>query len=135
MGISISGTTLTFNDATTMTTAATAPSTALNGVGSYAGLMMKANNNLAIGSTIAGSSLAYNCTGLFTQNVSTQGGLQLPAPLVGLRQQLNNGTNGAGGTTVSGTWRRMDSGTIYVTATNCDGTYYNWGVALFVRIS
>jgi len=117
-----------FNDTTTQTTAAVTPSTALDGVGSYAVLMMAANNNLAIGGTIAGSSLRYNYTA---------GGQSSPNnPFFGRVGPGSPSSYNGGGTAVSGTWRKMSSGTVYFTEPDgYGGTLYSWSPALYVRIS
>jgi len=127
MGLSISGTTLTFNDATTMTTAATATSTAFDGIGTYAILMIATENNLATGSTIAGSSLRYNYTANSSnaaQDSSTWGFVY-----------ATNTTYNGGGSSASGTWRRMNSARVFFQFTNCCGTIRAYGTALYVRIS
>ena len=134
MGISISGTTLTFNDSTTMTTAATSTSTAEGAVGTYGIYMMGAASgpNVAYGATVAGSSLRYNYSvnntneTIFTNRSSTRN-----------QDYRTNATYGGGGTSLSGTWRRMSSGGDVYTNIPFDGeNYYNvYATALYVRIS
>lgn len=97
MAITVSGTTITFNDATTQTTAATAPTTAqvlsataaatAGAVGTYAWVANGANGSVAFGSTMAASAIKPSstytlaCCGRLTNYIST--------------------------TSLSGTWRMM----------------------------
>lgn len=105
MTITVGGTSITFNDATTQSTAAASPTTAnvlaatagasVGAVGTYAFLVFPGvtYTNFVAGSTYAGSTLAYS--GYISPD-STTGGL------------FGGGT----GATVSGTWRAMGSSTI-----------------------
>ena len=123
MGISISGTTLTFNDATTQTTAATAAAlvtttnvlnatagASVGAVGTYAFLVdtTNSNSNVAAGSTIAGSSLRYG-----NLSIDACGALSL----------------GRYSGTPSGTWRIMGYGARPV------GNFGDKYVTVFLRIS
>lgn len=129
MGVTVGGTSITFNDATVQTTAATAVSTAFGAVGTYAALMNAANSNVAIGGTVAGSSLRYDYTASGAATFYSNA-------LQGVRARINNSNYDGGGTAVSGTWRRMSSGNIYASITDpCNYTTYYWSVALYVRIS
>jgi hypothetical protein len=127
------GNVLTSNGTTWTSAAAPTASTALDGIGSYAVLMMGVSTNLAIGSTIAGSSLRYN----FTPNSanSTLGASANSAPFLGRRIRSNNSTYDGGGTALSGTWRKMSSGVTFVSVAGCGNTDYCWWEALYVRIS
>lgn len=103
-------------------TAVTQPSTAFDGVGSYAILMNAANSDLAVGGTIAGSSLRYGYAGSGSIGGAT-------------RQQVNISTYNGGGSAVSGTWRKMNSGSSYFVTTECTNTLYHFVTHLYVRIS
>jgi hypothetical protein len=118
--------------------AAGGASTAIDGVGAYQCLIMCVANDLATGSTIAGSSLRYN----YAATPTGDGQAAVVATL------LNSGninsifgiknigsSSHSSGTAVSGTWRRMDSGKIYGSYPTCCGTRYLFGVGLYVRIS
>lgn len=98
------------------------PGTGLGDVGSYAVLMMAANTNLATGGTIAGASLRYDYT------ASSTAGSEIPYTQLRSR---NVATYDGGGTSVSGTWRKVSSGTTYKVV--CGFSY--WYPALYVRIS
>lgn len=125
MPVTVRGTDILFNDGTTQSTAA-AVSTAFDGVGSYAILMMAANTNLATGGTIAGSSLRYDSSQ--SQDLKNTG-----TPFYALyRNAAGNSTYTFGGSAVSGTWRKMSPGSTYFV----DGYGIVWrGFALYVRIS
>lgn len=127
MAVTVSGTSITFNDATVQTTAASTPSTAFGDVGTYAVLLITVNTNLATGATIAGSSLRYNYTG----NSSNSFG----APFVGGRSRSSVNYDG-GGTALSGTWRKLSTGPTYIFRDlGCGLVAYDWVNALYVRIS
>lgn len=125
MPVTVRGGDILFNDGTTQSTAA-AVSTAFDGVGSYAILMMAANTNLATGGTIAGSSLRYDSSQ--SQALGTGN-----SPFYVLyRNSAGSSTYTFGGTAVSGTWRKMSPGATYFT--DAYGIPYR-GFALYVRIS
>ena len=96
MAVTVGGTSITFNDATTQTTAAVNATTAnvlaatagatAGAVGTYAFLRPANTTTYAAGSTLAGSSLRYN------------GALNAAEAVVYITSD---------GTTVSGTWRCM----------------------------
>jgi hypothetical protein len=100
-------------------------STDLGGVGSYAVLMMAANTNLATGSTIAGSSLRYD----YSPSSGVSGNT---TPFVQNRQRNTTNLYDGGGTALSGTWRKVSTGSTYI-AGGC--STYVWYLALYVRIS
>lgn len=125
MPITVGGTTITFNDGTTQSTAGGAPTTAqvltatagatVGAVGTYAYVGSTSAANVAAGGTIAGSSLRYvsivgssNTWFAFPTNVGF----------------------GSGGTP-AGTWRVM--GYIRGGSVSCFGEIY--GVTLCLRIS
>lgn len=128
MPITVGGTTITFNDGTIQSTAGGSPTTAqvltatagatFGAVGTYAALMNTANSNISAGSTIAGSSLRYD-TGT--------GGLGNSAG----SSSNNYNTSGAGGTALSGTWRKMSHGSLYIPSCG----FYQWSTGVFLRIS
>ena len=171
MAISISGTTLTFNDATTQTTARTASNTvtsivagtgitvsgatgavtvtnsspgavaSVNGqtgavvltnagdIGSIGVFMNASNTNVAYSSTIAGSSLRFNET-------ANQSAPQGQAPFY-FYYQICNANYGGGGTALSGTWRKLNTGSVFTsTFCGCSGiTTRNYMRALYIRVS
>lgn len=128
MAVTVGGTSVTFNDGTVQTTAATVAGTDFGSVGSYAVLMMAANTNLSTGSTIAGSSLRYNNTPNTSINITN-------SAFTGTRFRFNNSGYDGGGTALSGTWRKMSTGNTYFTENVCGSIYYYWLNALYVRIS
>jgi hypothetical protein len=92
-------------------------------------LLNAANNALrAADSTVAGSSLRYNPTSGITAG-------QTPFSII--HYQVNNSAYGGGGTALSGTWRKMGFGNVYVVNTDsCSGqTFYYWYSGLYVRIA
>lgn len=130
MPITVSGTSITFNDSTTQTTAFTGGGvTSLNGqtgaitntgfdnIGSYAFLANCTTTRCSPGTTIAGSNLRYQTTitqfggttlvseGSFTSSPRTRWYVQQ------LANRENSGNTGyvapQGSATVSGTWRAM----------------------------
>lgn len=130
MPVTVSGTSITFNDATVQTTAASAASTAFGGIGSYALLANAANADVATGGTVAGSSLRYDYGAPNSIASSSQSPYQTAFVYEG------GGSYSAGGSAVSGTWRKVSTGNVYRTYFNaCVGTVRIYHVALFVRIS
>jgi hypothetical protein len=121
-----------FNNGTTQDSAAAtvSSSTSLDGIGSYAVLTMAANNNLAIGGTIAGSSLRYNASLNASDNFHASISTNNPFQGAYIR---NASTYNGGGSAVSGTWRRMSGGTTY-SVDSYSGNYL-WLNSLYVRIS
>ena len=128
MAISISGTTLTFNDATTQTTAAVVSTStvlsatagaSLGAVGTYAFLGGGSTNTTYVaGSTYAGSGLRYAgaSKSTFSFNSTAYRGL------------VSGGTVGG---TPSGTWRAM--GNAQAITCGCGGTENPAGITLFLR--
>jgi len=142
---STSGNVLTSNGSTWVSqTPASAPVTSVNGltgavsmtglgdIGSYAVLIIATNTNVAVGSTVAGSDLRYGWTpNTGAVAASTNGYSAYSAN----RSNVSASYNG-GGTSLSGTWRKMSTGATYGTITSgCCSTVYYWMAALYVRIS
>ena len=100
--------------------------TTFDSIGSCAILVSAQNSDTAVAGTIAGSSLRYN---LSTLNVGNNGSLTF-----GHVTQGSNTYNG-GGTSVSGTWRKMSGGPNYAVVTNCTDTFYYFMASLWVRVS
>jgi len=142
---SSSGNVLTSNGSTWVSQApAAAPVTSVNGltgavsmtglgdIGSYAVLMIATNTDVAAGSTVAGSGLRYGWT-------PNQGLLSVPGTYSAYGANRNSGSSSynGGGTSLSGTWRKMSTGATYASFTDpCTGTTtYYWLAALYVRIS
>jgi hypothetical protein len=142
---STSGNVLTSNGSTWVSQApASAPVTSVNGltgavsmtglgdIGSYAVLIIAANSNVAVGSTVAGSDLRYGWT-------PNQGLLSVPTAYsaYGANRNAASSSYNGGGTSLSGTWRKMSTGATYASFTDpCTGiTTYYWLAALYVRIS
>jgi hypothetical protein len=135
MPVSINNTTLTFNDGTTQTTAATVGVSSLNGqtgaitntnvdaIGSYILALVGVNLgstetiDYAVNSTIAGSNLRYGVT---------------PALGIYQRSGASYNTYNGGGTAVSGTWRAMGRGLAF---SSFESGLSQWTPTLWVRIS
>jgi hypothetical protein len=100
MAVTVSGTSITFNDATVQTTAATALTTAtvlsatagasVGAVGTYAWLQGPGSTTVSPGSTVAGSSLNYSASYSSDYDLGTA-----------------SAYTAITGSTVSGTWRCM----------------------------
>ncbi len=136
-----SGNVLTSNG-TTWTSAAPAVSsvngltgavsmTGLGDIGSYAVLIIATNTNVAAGSTVAGSDLRHSWT---PNQALISGGF---AAYTVNRSRASTGTYDGGGTSLTGSWRKMSTGVTYVAyVDSCTGdTTYFWCAALYVRIS
>jgi hypothetical protein len=122
-----------FNNGTTQDSAAAtiSSSTALDGIGSYAVLTIAVNTNLAMGSTIAGSSLRYNNP--LNNNLNVPPPTNNPFVRTYTRSGTGYNSYNGGGSAVSGTWRKMSQGDVYFNDTYNGSAY--WGTALYVRIS
>ena len=101
-------------------------------VGTYAILMMAANNNLAINGTIAGSSLRHSPSVNQSGSLGQGGSVQL---YLAARRRPDNANYDGGGTALSGTWRKMDNSLVYLTRSEGYQQAYYWLCALYVRIS
>jgi hypothetical protein len=115
--------------------------TAVDAIGSYGMFYNAGNANTAYGATVAGSSLRYNTNDTGAVSIPTYVGAGGMAPAI-FQQAYgtsNNATFPAGGSSVSGTWRRMPHGTsgaIYVQQTGDKGAIERrWAPGFFVRIS
>ena len=142
---STSGNVLTSNGSTWVSQApASAPVTSVNGltgavsmtglgdIGSYAVLIIATNTNVAVGSTVAGSDLRYG----WGPNYGLIGGGAGFSSYGANRVRNNNSSYDGGGTSLSGTWRKMSTGVTYATLTACcAGTDFFWAAALYVRVS
>lgn len=125
MAVTVSGTSITFNDATVQTTAGGAVNTttvlaatagaSAGAVGTYA--FAKLNSNLAFGSTVAGSSLAPTAAAYHVYKGSGSG----------------SSATFAVGSALSGTWRAMGTQTYTAAGPYSDPTIY--GATLWLRIS
>jgi hypothetical protein len=121
-----SSTTFLAGDGSWQTISTTPPST-FDAVGTYAALYNASNTNLAIGATVAGSSLRYN--------VSTNGtDYRTGNPFATGRYRVSNSTYDGGGTAVSGTWRKMSTGDNFSFFSGCSNVYV-WSACLYIRIS
>lgn len=105
--------------------------TALGDIGSYAVLMIATNTNVAVGSTVAGSDLRHS----WTPNVGTVSATSGGWSLFGANRSRLSSVYDGGGTSMTGTWRKMSTGATYGTVTDCTGTIVYWMAALYVRIS
>jgi hypothetical protein len=157
MAITVSGTTITFNDATTQTTAAVAGVTSLNGqtgaitnttLGNIGNVVFGAylgTTSLTAGSTCAGSLLYYVSTivsisttyGIFTNGSVGNGTFW--NTYNGQRQ--SSGNNGfqlpLGMTALSGTWRAMQGIQLASSSWNscCNQTNTGFVGQVFMRVS
>jgi hypothetical protein len=132
MAITISGNTLTFNDGTTQTTAATGSSTTAGAVGTYtlaaSTSTLSAGSTYAIGTTVAGSSLILYVTN-FGSYAGTMGGLYVYNNYWQSSPREDQGTYISGG--YVGTWQLMTRLTLGGGA----GFNSNSVVGLYIRIS
>jgi len=122
--------------------------TGLGDIGSVAVLMIATNTNVAVGSTVAGSDLRYGWTPNFGAMV--YGGLTDFAANRGNSSATYNG----GGTSLTGTWRKVSSGNTYfssggsyvgigvvycgcvpILVSQISSSSYVWAAALYVRVS
>ena len=101
--------------------------TSLDVIGSMSVLMYAGNSSLSgINNTAAGSSLRYDPT-LYRGTAN--------GPFNGWCYANNSSSYTGGGSALSGTWRKMSSGSVYnVSGPPCN-TDYTWAQALWVRIS
>jgi hypothetical protein len=95
--------------------------TNFDSIGGTGIFMMGTNTNVAYNGTTAGSNLRYNYATVSSANART--------PFLG----RNNGASySAGGTSISGTWRKLSTGDSYYD----DGCgVFIWNVHFYVRIS
>jgi hypothetical protein len=122
--------------------------TGLGDIGSVAVLMIATNTNVAVGSTVAGSDLRYGWNSNF--GAMAYGGLTDFAANRGNSSATYNG----GGTSLTGTWRKVSSGNTYfssggsyvgigivycgcvpILVSQISSSPYVWAAALYVRVS
>jgi len=98
-------------------------------IGSIGVFQNSGNADLAYAATIAGSTLRYGH--------SNNGGATNPSSpsFTGYRQRQNTNSYDGGGTSLSGTWRKLATEKIYATQVNCCGNLYAWYHSLYIRIS
>lgn len=156
---STSGNVLTSNGSTWVSQApASAPVTSVNGltgavsmtglgdIGSYAVLIIATNTNVAAGSTVAGSDLRHSWTPNY-RTIASGGFSDFST-----NRGRSTNTYDGGGTSLSGTWRKVSTGSTYFSTTTTslstivagcppansitvDSYSYAWCAALYVRIS
>lgn len=106
--------------------------TGLGDIGSYAVLMIATNTNVAAGSTVAGSDLRHS----WTPNIGAPGATTNGWAAYSANRSNGSASYNGGGTSLTGTWRKMSTGATYGTMTNaCSVITYYWMAALYVRIS
>lgn len=119
-------------------------STNFGDVGTYAVLVNVNTTSLAINGTVAGSSLRYNYTRTQYPSGNNFFGVNIFADILPVADFVGAYTNpnfsfAAGGTALSGTWRKVSSGVSYQSFTVNNGyggqPQYMWFPALYVRIS
>jgi hypothetical protein len=96
-------------------------------IGSIGVFQNSGTSDLAYGSTIAGSTLRHGET---NNSSSPQG----QAPFFFFDQRCN-AFYGAGGTALSGTWRKLNTGSIFTSNSGCGNTTRNYMRALYIRVS
>jgi hypothetical protein len=97
-------------------------------IGSIGIFQNATNSDLAYSSTRAGSDLRYNYT-------TNSGGGTADSPFYNLFQNYNNSSYTGGGTALSGTWRKLSSGKVWLTQTSCGDVQRVWYQALYIRVS
>ena len=107
--------------------------TNLDSIGSYAVLYNATNSDLGINGTRAGSGLRYNASGSYTTS-SFQGTFYKSTFATNVFTG-NSTWADAGGTALSGTWRKLSTESVYGGGPYGKGTAYKFSQALWVRIS
>lgn len=131
----LTNTAIVFNDGTSQTSAAVATSTAFGAVGTYAILMNAANfNYIGVGHIVFGSALRYD---YISNGATINDGAGRTNEFANSWTQFGSSSYGAGGSALSGTWRKMSTGPTYreIYCGCGGGSYYQWAPALYVRIS
>lgn len=105
--------------------------TGLGDIGSYAVLIIATNTNLAAGATVAGSDLRHS----WTPNTGVVNATSNGYSAYGANRSNSSASYTGGGTSLTGTWRKVSTGATYGTVTSCCVVYYYWMAALYVRIS
>jgi len=96
-------------------------------IGSIGVFMNSANADLAYGATIAGSTLRYDET--------TNSSAPMGASPFYFFYQVNNANYGGGGTALTGTWRKLNTGSIFTSTTCGSDTTRSYMRALYIRVS
>ena len=100
-------------------------------IGSIALVQNSGNSDVGYGSTIAGSTLRYNDA---INNGSTANAAN--TPFTPSYFTVNNASYGGGGTSLSGTWRKVSTGSIFYSNVNgCGDTNRYWLRGLYIRVS
>ena len=107
--------------------------TNLDSIGSYAVLYNATNSDLGINGTRAGSGLRYNASGSYT--TSAFQGTFYKSTFATNVFTGNSTWADAGGTALSGTWRKLSTESVYGGGPYGKGTAYKFSQALWVRIS
>jgi hypothetical protein len=118
MAITVGGTTITFNDGTTQSTAGGAPTTAQ---------VLNATAGASVG--------AVGTYALLKATSYTQGVIQPGGTAAGSGLSYYDVRNGAQSGTASGTWRCMGLSNSYTQWVCCQGQVYYTGATLWLRIS
>jgi hypothetical protein len=118
MPVTVRNTDILFNDGTTQSTAAGAIPTAFGAVGTYVVAFRAVAADVAAGATVAGSELRHSAS------VNGFNGFN-----------AGSGPYPAGGSSLSGTWRKMGGGRTYFVEGTLYGNIFIWGQSLWVRIS
>jgi hypothetical protein len=130
MASTLNGTGITFSDGST-----TSSNSTLGAIGSVMLAIYTANGALSANTTVSGSLLTYQWTGQYSINSASQGFSPNNVCFGGAATRFNNSTYNSGGTTLSGTWRQLSSGSGYGSgATGCGPVMY-WPVHMWVRVS
>ena len=99
-------------------------------IGSIGVFQNSGNSDVAYGATIAGSTLRYDDT---TNTNNPVGGAK--SPFSSHYLTANNASYGGGGTALSGTWRKVSTGSIFFSQVLCGDTYRYWMRGLYIRVS
>lgn len=99
-------------------------------IGSIGVFQNSGNSDVAYGATIAGSTLRHSDT------VNSGGPVTATnTPFYGNYLTANNASYGGGGTALSGTWRKVSTGSIFYSQVLCGDTYRYWLRGLYIRVS
>lgn len=98
-------------------------------IGSIGVFQNSGNSDVAYGATIAGSTLRHSDS---TNNSSV---LNQGSPFYAGYSNTNNASYGGGGTSLSGTWRKLSSGAIFYSYVACGDTVRVWMRGLYIRVS
>ena len=99
-------------------------------IGSIGVFQNSGNTDVTYGSTIAGSTLRHSDT------INSGGPVTATnTPFYGVYLTANNASYGGGGTSLSGTWRKVSTGSIFYSQVLCGDTYRYWLRGLYIRVS